>query len=244
LINKLVAFVCDPSGVLRLPVSANSTVKGKVSVAVLHVPLLQVLVMVLSVMLVLEPVVRLSVADPVVPNGEQFVLIPLRPVGKGPPLTHHSYAATPAVPAPKPPAAVYVGVPPTHPYVRPTTPGSKAVFGVPFVVWLNVTPKAASTIKLSVCVLPASVPVVAAGVDALATSTAATIGFVVPLDAVIALVAEHVSVGLLVLQEIGLGKLAWVGNVYPPTAPRPPAAVYFMAAQAPPPPVHPLAAEP
>jgi hypothetical protein len=93
LINRLVDVVVEPRGVLALPVSANSTVIGvKFCEAVVHTPLvLQVLVMVLSAML-LAPEVRVSVAAPVVPNGEQFVLIPPRFPGKepAPVLTHHS----------------------------------------------------------------------------------------------------------------------------------------------------------
>jgi hypothetical protein len=114
------------------------------------------------------------------------------------------------------------------PYVRFTTPGSKVpgLVGVALPVWVNVTPKAASTIKESLLprVLPGSVLVVAAGVAVLAKSTAVTVGWVVPAAWVMALAAEHVSVGLAGVQAMGVGKLALV-NVYPPEAPKPPAAV-------------------
>jgi hypothetical protein len=85
LISKLVELVTDVVlatllGVLVLPVSANSTVMG--------VKFWEGGVM--AAVMLLE--VRVSVAAPVVVNGEQLVPIPPRPAGKdaAPVLTHHS----------------------------------------------------------------------------------------------------------------------------------------------------------
>jgi hypothetical protein len=123
------------------------------------------------------------------------------------------------------------------PYVRPTTPGSNAVFGVALLNCANVTPKMGSTMSLSVCALPGSLQVdtlyahpgvaVAAGAAAFATSSAVTVGFVVPAACVMVVLVgvAHVSVGVLVLQAMGVGNPLLVGNVYPPTAPSPPEAV-------------------
>jgi hypothetical protein len=112
-----------------------------------------------------------------------------------------------------------------------------------------VSASGASTFKVSVCVLPTSVLVVAAGVDGLATSTAVTIGWVVPAVWMVVVPVEgvaHVSASVAVagVQAMGVGKPLVTGNVYSPTAPRPPAAVYVMAVQAPPVPVHPVPAPP
>jgi hypothetical protein len=75
-------------------------------------------------------------------------------------------------------------------------------------VWFRVATSGASTIKVSVCVLPESVLVVAAGVAALATSTAVTVGLVVPAVSLMGLPegVAHVSVGLAVAQAMGVGK--------------------------------------
>jgi hypothetical protein len=83
--RKLVALVADVLlatllGVLMLPVSSNSTVKGKTW----EVPVM------VCVMLAEE---RVSVEAPVVvKDGEQLVPIPVRPAGMddAPVFTHHS----------------------------------------------------------------------------------------------------------------------------------------------------------
>jgi hypothetical protein len=98
-ISKLVALVADVLlarlvGVLALPVSSSSTVKGKVWEG-------GVIVAVISL------AERLALADAVGPKVEHGVpdpptVIPVRPAGKdaAPVFTHHSYVV-----APKPPAA-------------------------------------------------------------------------------------------------------------------------------------------
>ena len=84
-------------GVLPLPVSSNSTVKLKACEDVVHVPLLQVLVMAVSVIGVAAVAVKVSVPAPlvkVVQGAEVFALgvIPINPEGIEalPVSTHHS----------------------------------------------------------------------------------------------------------------------------------------------------------
>jgi hypothetical protein len=89
------------------------------------------------------------------------------------------------------------------------------------VAWVKVTDRGASTVKVSsgtppgLRVLCGSVVVVAAGVAALATSTAVTVGWVAPVAWVMG-PPEHVSVGLAAVQEEevrGAGKPLMAGNV-------------------------------